>query len=581
MAGERRLGPTEYKRTPGARSAGRCSRDGGPPQRAAALIAVPLSLPFSVNLPHFNQNPFFILQATPRDDRRRLLELAEARGLQFESGVCDRARADLTNPRIRLAAEIAWLPGISPSRGAALIDLLRSAPQSIRGETGLPPLARANLLAAVWREFARGASAEAIAEFILETDAVVGDISAAAVICDINKDRTVSGFPPVQAIALVESGLAQRVRDLRALIESALDALPSASIIGVLRAAAAAANGQGRHASALLDGLVDSYEISIRTVMEREAALACQLMDLIRSKLVGGSGALEPILRSLEEVARNWGRLAQPLQLSCEARGLDHKASLDLGNAIIRLSVEAWNQHRMLDLATRLNDLGREIFAEVPQLAERLQLDQATFANIAQKINYSGTVGRLFKRRLSISAAGVRWHRKHYPIESIARIRWGAVTYSGIFRKSTRYTIGFGDAREESCLETSNETLYLSFTEGLWYSAGVRLLAEFCEILKAGGQIRFGNTRFRDDGVDFVQWRPFGPNQVHRCAWDQVIMNVRSGTLTLRAKHNPAVWAWFNFRIGPNVHVLAKALELVLTPPFKQRMSELLTTGAV
>lgn len=66
------------------------------------------------------QNPFFVLGASTRDDRRRILELADQRSLEIDDDVCQKARSQLTSPRQRLTAEIAWLPGISPRKAAEL-----------------------------------------------------------------------------------------------------------------------------------------------------------------------------------------------------------------------------------------------------------------------------------------------------------------------------------------------------------------------------------------------------------------------------------------------------------------------------
>ena len=57
------------------------------------------------------QNPFYILTATTRDNRQTIMALAEKRALLLDPNECRQARADLTLPRKRLAAEIAWLPG--------------------------------------------------------------------------------------------------------------------------------------------------------------------------------------------------------------------------------------------------------------------------------------------------------------------------------------------------------------------------------------------------------------------------------------------------------------------------------------
>ena len=55
------------------------------------------------------KNPFNILAATPRDNRLRIIEIAEERSLLSNSRGCLQARSDLTNPRKRLSFDLrAW-----------------------------------------------------------------------------------------------------------------------------------------------------------------------------------------------------------------------------------------------------------------------------------------------------------------------------------------------------------------------------------------------------------------------------------------------------------------------------------------
>jgi hypothetical protein len=301
------------------------------------------------------------------------------------------------------------------------------------------------------------------------------------------------------------------------------------------------------------------------------------LIESVRHKMARGSAGMQPFLRQLDAVVHNWDRIAQPIQLSCLARGLSHQPSLDLGYAIRNFAIELWNQYRVMDESTRLILLSEKMFAEIPPLVDLLKDDRTALAGIAESLNYRTEIGRFVKHTLSISADAVQWKRQHYRLESIARIRWGAETrtFSGVVKRTT-YTVAFGDAERESCIETRNRDIYQNFIGKLWSTAGVRLLAEFMEILKAGGIIRFGRAWFRDEGVDLVQICRFGRKQVVSCAWDQVVVKNFNGSLTVSAKGNSSAWATLSFRDTPNVYVLAKALELVLQPPFKQKMSALL-----
>ena len=97
-----------------------------------------------------HQSAFAVLGATARDDRRRIVELAEEKSLETDHDICQKARSDLTNPRTRLSAEIAWLPGVSPRKATQLVESLLNNPMAVREESGLPTLAHLNLLAAAF-----------------------------------------------------------------------------------------------------------------------------------------------------------------------------------------------------------------------------------------------------------------------------------------------------------------------------------------------------------------------------------------------------------------------------------------------
>ena len=105
---------------------------------------------------------------TTRDDRRRIVELAEEKSLELDHDVCQKARSDLTNQRTRLSVEIGWLPGVSPRKASQLVENLVNDPMAIRKESGLPTLAHLNLLAAAFEAVDGKHDADDLAEFIME-----------------------------------------------------------------------------------------------------------------------------------------------------------------------------------------------------------------------------------------------------------------------------------------------------------------------------------------------------------------------------------------------------------------------------
>lgn len=79
------------------------------------------------------QNPFYLLATTQQDNRNRIMELAEEQSLLSDVDKCMAARATLTNPRKRISAEVAWLPGVAPERVYDILLLLESSVGNIFG----------------------------------------------------------------------------------------------------------------------------------------------------------------------------------------------------------------------------------------------------------------------------------------------------------------------------------------------------------------------------------------------------------------------------------------------------------------
>ncbi len=332
-----------------------------------------------------HQSPFAVLGATTRDDRRRIVELAEEKSLELDHEVCQKARSDLTNPRSRLSVEMAWLPGVSPRKAAQLLDSLLQTPMSIREESGLPTLARLNLLAAAF-EFVDGEhDPDDFAGFIREVAYLADELSPNEVVRDINEDRTVSGFSEVKALEQIEAELAERKRYYRNTIKSALNRLPPAILVQVMTNAVDIVTVSGEEpAPELIDELVDSYEVECQGFLRNEAENVHKLIKAIRELATAGEAAVKPHLDKLDVVARNWDDVAQPIQLSAKARGIEHEASRDLAHEIRSLAIELFNKHDMLEQSQRLTGLLRIIFAEIPDVSECVEQDSVALRGISQ-----------------------------------------------------------------------------------------------------------------------------------------------------------------------------------------------------
>src|SRR3546814_7567450 len=113
----------------------------------------------------------------------------------------------------------------------------------------------------------------------------------------------------------------------------------------------------------------------------------------------------------------------------------------------------------MLTQSQRLTGLLQELFAELPEVSERVEQDADALADIIQErkqavarrdewaheITYRAEIGVMFKDTLSISPDGISWRGQRFSLDSITRVRWGGVRHPVIgLPKGTTYSIAFG-----------------------------------------------------------------------------------------------------------------------------------------
>jgi hypothetical protein len=539
-----------------------------------------------------HQSPFAVLGVTTRDDRRRIVELAEEKSLELDHEVCQKARADLTSPRSRLSVEMAWLPGVSPRKASHLIDVLLHNPMAIRKESGLPTLAHLNLLAAAFESVNGEHNADDLAGFIMETAYLAEELSPEDVLRDINEDRAVSGFPEVRALDQIEAELSARKRYYRIAIKDAIDRLPPMTLVQVMTETVdGVTSGGDDHAPGLIDDLVDSYEVETQGVLQKEAENVHKLITTVRDWASSGETVVKPYVDKLDSIARNWDKIAQPIQLSAKARGIVHEPSRELAYGIRSLAIDLFNKHGMLAHSQRLTGLIQELFAEVPEVADRTEEDADALADIFQKrqtaaahkdewareITYRAEIGVMFKDTLSISPEGVSWKGQSFPLDSITRARWGGVSHSvnGI-PTGTTYTIAFGDRRSEAVVELKKQDIYSTFIEKLWRAVCLRLLTEMLEALKDGRDLHFGDALLHDDGITLVKRKFLGSNEKVRCSWGQVHVWSADGSFCIGAKDDKKVNAGVSYIHGANTHVMEQAVRMGFKKPGLRRLSELL-----
>lgn len=532
---------------------------------------------------NLRSNPFFILRLTTRDNSRTIVEAAEERSLFVDEEVCQKARADLTNPRTRLSAEMGWMPGVAPSTVEKIVQSLEDDPIAAHDQKGLPALARANIMAAACEVSFEYESADAVSLVISKLCGVVENVDAEDVIRFINEDRAVSGFPEVPSIEVVQDKLIARNKVYRSIIKALLDRMDSTKLIETVTKTVDATTDRGnQHGPALLYDLVDLYEVGTQEFLEKERENCSTL--IMRLREAGPEGDLD-IFDTLERTIRNWNTVASPIQIAAKSRGTTHGQSREIAYELRSLGIDLVNEHDNLILGQRMTKLLRETFEHVPGVSEKLEDDAKALANLRQQaeqrkrdneewsraITFRAEVGLMFKEELSISPSGIQWKGNHYPLETITRVRWGGIRKSvnGI-PTGTDYTIAFGDVRSEQQISLRKEATYVGFTQALWRGVCVRLMFEMLQSLSEGRSFTFGDIRVEDDTVTLPRHKFFG-NEPVRLTWHDVKIWTSDGNVVIGQSEDKNVYGKASYINVANAHIL----EHIIRGGFKKGIRKL------
>ncbi|MCW5800344.1 MAG: hypothetical protein KIT40_17760 [Nitrospira sp.] len=533
------------------------------------------------------RNAFWVLGASTRDDRRRLIELADERSLTHDTQACQKARADLSNPRTRLTAELSWLPGLAPTRAAQLAQKALDHPMSITDETGLPALTHANLLAAAIERLGETVNASTMANLIQRLARLVSECIPDAIARYLNEDRSIAGFPPVTS-ELVTNELQERVYYYRTAIKECLDRIPTTELIKAITLVVDEATKRGSvHAPMLIDEVVCAYELESQSFLQQEATNIGKIVLAIESEVERKGIAVSQFIDVLAQVVLKWDTVAQPIQLHAQARGQQHEISRDVALSIRGLAITLTNKYSCVAESQRLTQLVQSVFAELPEVRERVEEDAATLQQIlraqeqtvaeleewGRAITYQVEIGMVFKQTFRISPKGIAWKNKAYNLASITRVRWGGVRQSA----GTQYTIAFGDSTSEAIISLSREQVFLSIVEKLWLAVGTRLSINLLENLRNGKELSFGDIVVRDDSVLLTKHKMFGNESVW-CLWHDTKVWMHDGHFYIASSKDDKIYSSLSYINISNVHLLEHLIRTAYKHPNGfSRLSDILT----
>ena len=385
------------------------------------------------------QNPFYILNATQGDNRHRIIELAEERSLLSDNDKCMAARAELTNPRKRISAEVAWLPGVNSERVYDILLLLESsvgnrlgsdnttsiapvnslimvlvqAPYTEKssiadevleilklskgnfsevseflGIRTLTPIARANLLAARMLRLS-DYTPDVVAEWILAIVQTFENINPSEVRAILNIEREESGFPEIMELSDIRSEIQNCRHYYQQVIKFVLENIPSAKarVKALMMALESATNSVPAPWPILIEDTLDSYEVGAQVFLETVENNIETLNKKLRiaAEEEQANTDFAPMVDELLQTVEDWNVIAHPIQLKKNRQDLRHEASADVADRVRQLAIHLFNEYDKLDFSQQILNVLQEVFTGIPAIAERITADLETLNRIAER----------------------------------------------------------------------------------------------------------------------------------------------------------------------------------------------------
>ena len=374
------------------------------------------------------QNPFHILRATTRDDRHRIMDLAQEASLLSTTQECQVACDILIHPKKRIAAEIAWMPGVTINKARRIVNLLEALPQNkssinkstssqsletflscipytisntasdevfdllLHGNDKLTPLAQANLIAArIFRLKYR--KSEEVLQWILKLSDTFDRIHADDVHQKLNNDRRQSMFPQINDIDTIEVEIRNRRTHYKNVIAFALKNMPPQQIANILKCAIETTQrSDQKNTPLLIEDVIEDYEIAAQAALKNVVedyfeTLNKEIRTSVEQQTEKAQDTVEIEIKIVKLIAalKQWHTYTHSINAIKKKQGKTHELSQHLAQRIRHLAIHLFSEYDKLDISQRILNALQQVFSEIPNIADKITVDLHTLNKIQEQ----------------------------------------------------------------------------------------------------------------------------------------------------------------------------------------------------
>lgn len=479
---------------------------------------------------NFASNPFAVLDAWGTDPRSRLDEgLVRAR-LLGDAKAASLAHQQLVNLGQRLSAEVSWFPGLADDQRGAIAKARAEGQVSRAMLDRLPDISRANLMLAL-TEREIDIDGEPDPSF---TGALVADVIGAwsrvtrdGVFADINRDRSASGFAPLNNAEQLRPVLETLARTYREILREALRCLDVHDQAKILTdALAPISSGAKTPPSPLLTNLVDDYETDARGAITRARELIDENLESVSDliEFQGSSSAIALQVQKLIDAVFEWDAIVQPVQVARQRQVKVHTATIELHRELRELALRLVNERGLPKPAKMLTECFADAFREVRKVMELTEKDLEALNTILDKKKPRERKGAAWRKavtwesrsrsgHLRISPDGIEYGYESIGLSDITRFR--------LLRDRTP-GIQVSGPSEHLNIHFSNSKTINAFIDRLMTAIADDVHYGWHLAIEEGGSVKVGPVGLTDDGLVINRKRIFRDSEAIKVPWDQV-----------------------------------------------------------
>ncbi|MDE0087378.1 MAG: Hsp70 family protein [Candidatus Poribacteria bacterium] len=252
----------------------------------------------------------------------------------------------------------------------------------------LSPIARANLIAARMLRLPEYLS-DVVPEWILALAQTYDKINPSEVRKILNVERQESGFPEITGLSDIESAILNIRHYYKQVIKFVLESIyfPKERVQAVMMVVESVNDNDSSNLPILIEYAIDSYEDGAEMFLEKEEKKIEEYDKKLRiaAEYEEDELTFSRMVDDLNDTVKDWGIIAQPIQENKRRQGLRYTASHDVSERVRILAIVLANEYDKLNSSQQILKTLKEVFADFPEITERITADLETLNKITQQ----------------------------------------------------------------------------------------------------------------------------------------------------------------------------------------------------